>query len=764
MTRTASSLTKAPGSGCCGHCGGSCSCGGGHAREGATRRPRFFAGQLLTQEDLALIVDYTVGKARLRNRLLFGEGVVCGLTVTCPPCGDGTVIVSPGYALDCCGNDIHLPCQVELNINRLVRELRLRQLDGWDCGDPCETKLCNEDRNAGRGNAEEQPRRKAAPTHRYCLYIRYHEVEAEPVAPYVTDADCGQIPCEATRIVETYEFELRCGGEKRKPADLFTAFAACLGDLRSAAEMTERAQAGQAKAEQVLERTAWLRTSPAGSFAQQDEDALADAMKDVVRFQELEAAGASPPEEAEFRRMLASLEVAAAAIARLRSLDDNGRKDALGRLARRGQLQASLRRAPELLKHARAAVTRLSGELLKDAPSRDAALDLAELAERYAANPFEAAPASDELQLLRSGMATGNRQLARLRVDAAQLRNFLAERLSRSARLTSCDLLDRLHRVRLGDGEGITIDDAERVSKTVEELAAILLEHMRDCLCLALNPACAPPCDDPAVLLASLELRDCEVIEICNMSRRFVLSPAALRYWLPPLGMLGTLLERACCELDIRSSRPRQTVPGRLKLVQAESQFHRTHMAQPEPEGPVAQTFVAAGVEPETVARFASLLGNLGALAQRNVSGVEDVTGRLGDILLRPVEAARVAMRGMARDEATEARKAAVREAGARAGGDLEKLAEEVRSRAAAEVHRAFEAELAPERLAERIRTTATVTELRELNARLRQDVERLAGVAQEDVRKLTEQLDDLRKRVERQPDNPRPSNRQPKP
>jgi hypothetical protein len=37
------------------------------------------------------------------------------------------------------------------------------------------------------------------------------------------------------------------------------------------------------------------------------------------------------------------------------------------------------------------------------------------------------------------------------------------------------------------------------------------------------------------------------VIEICNLKRKFVISGPALRYWLPPLNMLGDLLEKLCC-------------------------------------------------------------------------------------------------------------------------------------------------------------------------------------------------------------------------
>src|SRR5512134_2333685 len=69
-------------------------------------RPRFFAGQLLTEEDLNRLDHYIVAKQKLHNRYLHGWGVVCGLDVVCDDCGEGSVIVQPGYALSPCGEDV----------------------------------------------------------------------------------------------------------------------------------------------------------------------------------------------------------------------------------------------------------------------------------------------------------------------------------------------------------------------------------------------------------------------------------------------------------------------------------------------------------------------------------------------------------------------------------------------------------------------------------------------------------------------------------
>src|SRR5258708_19547989 len=61
-------------------------------------RPRFFAGQLLTEEDLNRLDHYIVEKNKLHNRYLHGWGVVCGLEVFCHPC-EGQVTVKARYAL-----------------------------------------------------------------------------------------------------------------------------------------------------------------------------------------------------------------------------------------------------------------------------------------------------------------------------------------------------------------------------------------------------------------------------------------------------------------------------------------------------------------------------------------------------------------------------------------------------------------------------------------------------------------------------------------
>jgi hypothetical protein len=99
-------------------------------------RPRFFAGQLLSEEDLNRLDHYIVAKNRLHNRHLFGSGVVCGLEVicsTCDPAGSGNVVVKPGYALSPCGNDIVVCRNETVDICDLINRCRPRR---DDCIDP----------------------------------------------------------------------------------------------------------------------------------------------------------------------------------------------------------------------------------------------------------------------------------------------------------------------------------------------------------------------------------------------------------------------------------------------------------------------------------------------------------------------------------------------------------------------------------------------------------------------------------------------------
>jgi hypothetical protein len=80
------------------------------------KRVNYFSGVLLSERDFLGEQVYNSEKRKLHNRLLHGWGVVCGLKVlpTSPP--SRRVIIEPGLAIDCAGNEILVPGPCELDV------------------------------------------------------------------------------------------------------------------------------------------------------------------------------------------------------------------------------------------------------------------------------------------------------------------------------------------------------------------------------------------------------------------------------------------------------------------------------------------------------------------------------------------------------------------------------------------------------------------------------------------------------------------------
>ena len=74
--------------------------------ESSLKRPHFFTGKLLTSADFELEQNYSIEKFKRHNRNLHGFGIVSGLEVGS---SSGQILVKPGMALDCAGNEIVVP-------------------------------------------------------------------------------------------------------------------------------------------------------------------------------------------------------------------------------------------------------------------------------------------------------------------------------------------------------------------------------------------------------------------------------------------------------------------------------------------------------------------------------------------------------------------------------------------------------------------------------------------------------------------------------
>jgi hypothetical protein len=132
-------------------------------------RPRFFAGQLLTEQDLNRLEQYIIAKNRLHNRYLVGHGVVCGLEVRCHPCGN-LVTVSPGYAINGCGDDIIVCSQDTVDICTLIKACT-----------PSVQPDCSPYRTTADCPDVEQE---------WILAIRYAEAPSRGVTPLTGSAQC----------------------------------------------------------------------------------------------------------------------------------------------------------------------------------------------------------------------------------------------------------------------------------------------------------------------------------------------------------------------------------------------------------------------------------------------------------------------------------------------------------------------------------------------------------------------------------------------
>jgi hypothetical protein len=623
-------MSKSSKNGGCG-CGGGgsksggCGCGGGAPAKlcgcgdvGCTTcrnqgfvRPKFFAGQLLTEEDLQKLVDYVVSKNRLHNQRLWGDGVVCGLEVTCEPCGGGWVTVKPGYALDCCGNDLLLGCPQKLDINAMVRDLKRSLRDGQDCGDPCApprqqpsstgtyeviaggirtyvdaagnryhvdaagvpiVKICPV---CGAQNSAAGPfctkcgtdLAGIAPTQivvseevsldttrHYCLYLRYCENETDPVSPYATDEGCSYQACQSTRVSEGVSFELRCNECCKDQSNILDRICECIGDVDSATQTDNYAR--------VMSSISVLE-SPVADVEMVDASIAAKKFLYSVKVAGTRLPSDTGQPSAIGRKVAAEKEADKKGIAVLDRTVDLSPSDSADSfeawLSELHTVDAHLASYYLVRPKANEAKTKeeLEGSVELGAKElatmaaqlrrRTRNLSVPELARRNYEVAIEItialankAPEQERLLQIQKGRLLGSEVVSKSTASMKAMREELLDRLDRSPRFGDC-LLQR-------DVEAIRISETEEADKwlTARTLKDAWRRYLKDCTCVAINPPCVE-CNDMGVLLACIEVKDCEVIEICNLKRKFVLSPPALRYWLPQINELGETVEKLCC-------------------------------------------------------------------------------------------------------------------------------------------------------------------------------------------------------------------------
>jgi hypothetical protein len=149
-------------------------------------RNHYFYGQLLGVHNFELETGYALLKDRLRSRLMFGWGVVCGLPVDVSHDGR-RIAVGPGVAIDKAGREIVVPHRTR-----------------WI---PIPPEVIVEARERG-----DEERRDPCVQ----VVVCYHECRGDPAAVHA--GECGMPdPCAPSTIREQYriEFRSRCADRPR---------------------------------------------------------------------------------------------------------------------------------------------------------------------------------------------------------------------------------------------------------------------------------------------------------------------------------------------------------------------------------------------------------------------------------------------------------------------------------------------------------------------------------------------------------------------
>jgi hypothetical protein len=169
-------------------------CGGTTACSTETvLRPRFFARQIITPDDLTLMQDYFRARMRWHNLMMHGWGVVCGVLVCPAPAPDGsgplpwTVIVRRGYVIGPCGDEIILDCERTVDL----RTAGVTGVTGEACVEPVDPWCTDVFTTDG--------------AQKLYIAVRYKEMMTRPVRVQPYGCGCDDSRCEYSRWRDGYE-------------------------------------------------------------------------------------------------------------------------------------------------------------------------------------------------------------------------------------------------------------------------------------------------------------------------------------------------------------------------------------------------------------------------------------------------------------------------------------------------------------------------------------------------------------------------------
>jgi len=176
---------------------GTCNCHSQTAKTSLNERPRYYARQLVTPDDLTLEQDYFRAKLRRHNRYLHGWGVVCGAQVV-EAKQPWKVIVKTGYILGPYGDEIYIETDQCVDVRKKCMSPDL----------PDDDNECDE---------AQAPPPDFEATH--YLAIRYLETPTRLIRVPLGGCGCEDNGCEHSRVLDHYQIGVidRCPGAREKP-------------------------------------------------------------------------------------------------------------------------------------------------------------------------------------------------------------------------------------------------------------------------------------------------------------------------------------------------------------------------------------------------------------------------------------------------------------------------------------------------------------------------------------------------------------------
>jgi hypothetical protein len=158
-----------------------CTCAGHHGtKPAANERPRYYARQLVTPDDMTLEQDYFRARMRRHNRFMHGWGVVCGARVV-PADKPWKVIVKNGYILGPYGDEIYIEKDQCVDVR-----------DACTPAPPVDDG-CHEAQPAPPSNAKQY------------VAVQYKEMQSRLIRVPAGGCGCEDSICEYSRICDSYQ-------------------------------------------------------------------------------------------------------------------------------------------------------------------------------------------------------------------------------------------------------------------------------------------------------------------------------------------------------------------------------------------------------------------------------------------------------------------------------------------------------------------------------------------------------------------------------